>query len=134
MERSSYSALVLEAIPVPLRDEGHGGLRVGNTRVHFESVWHLYRQGASPADIVQVFPTLDVADVCAVLAWALRHSQDVDAYLKRREDGAVQPRRQLEQAGLTPTSEESARRKEKLLARWEGLQRQRAGDAGPSDG
>jgi hypothetical protein len=29
--------LALEAIPVPLRDDGHGGLRVGQTRVSL--VW-----------------------------------------------------------------------------------------------
>jgi hypothetical protein len=33
--------LTLEAIPVPLRDDGHGGLRVGQTRVGLESVWHM---------------------------------------------------------------------------------------------
>jgi hypothetical protein len=53
--------------------------------VSLESVWHLHQQGASPADIVRAFDTLQLADVYAVLAWALRHSEDVDAYLKRRE-------------------------------------------------
>ena len=43
-------------------------------------------------------------------------------------------RRQLEEAGLTPTREESAQLKEKLLARSHELQRQRAGDAALSDG
>ncbi len=59
----------LEAIPVPLRDDGHGGLRVGQTRVSLESVWHLHQQGDSPADIVRAFGTLQLADVHAVLAW-----------------------------------------------------------------
>src|SRR6516162_4810748 len=99
----------LEAIPVPLSDDGHGGLRVGQTRIGFESVWHLHQQGASPAEIIQAFDTLDVADVCAVLAWALRHPEDVDAYLKRRDAEAAELRRRLEQAGLTPSREESAR-------------------------
>src|ERR1051325_6186575 len=110
--------LVLEAIPVPLRDDGHGGLRVGQTRVRFESVWHLSQQGASPAEIVRAFDTLQAADVYAVLAWALRHPADVDAYLKRREDEAAEIRRKLEEAGITPTREESAMLKEKLMARW----------------
>jgi uncharacterized protein (DUF433 family) len=126
--------LALEAIPVPLRDDGHGGLRVGETRVSLESVWHMYEQGARPAEIARAFDTLHVADVCAVLAWALRHPADLDAYLKRRDEEAAQVRRQLEEAGLTPTSEESAKRKEKLMARWQELQGQRAGDAGLPDG
>src|ERR1700674_3851508 len=104
--------LTLEAIPVPLRDDGHGGLRVGQTRVSLESVWQMYQQGASPAHIVQAFDTLYLANVYAVLAWALRHSENVDAYLKRRDEEAAQIRRQLEEASLTLTREESAKLKE----------------------
>jgi uncharacterized protein (DUF433 family) len=124
---------VLEAIPVPLRDDGHGGLRVGQTRVSLESVWHLHQQGASPAEIVRAFDTLPLADVYAVLAWALRHPEDVDAYLKQRDDEAARLRRQLEEAGLTPTPEQSVRLKEKLLARQQERQRQGCGDAALSD-
>jgi uncharacterized protein (DUF433 family) len=126
--------LTVEAIPVPLRDDGQGGLRVGQTRVSLESVWHMYQQGASPVDIVRAFDTLHLADVYAVLAWALRHCEDVDAYLKRRDAEAAEIRRQLEEASLTPTREESAKLKEKLMARWQELQRQGTGDAALSDG
>ncbi len=93
--------LILEAIPVPLKDDGHGGLRVGQTRVSLESVWHLHQQGAGPAQIVQAFDTLQPADVYAVLAWALQHREEVDAYLKRRDEEAALTRHQLEEAGLT---------------------------------
>lgn len=122
-------SILLQAMPVPLRDDEHGGLRVGLTRVSLESVWHLHQQGASAADIVRAFDTLQLADVHAVLAWALRHADDVDAYLKQRDEQAAQQRRQLEEAGLTPTREESAKLKEKLTARRKGLQAQGAGDA-----
>jgi uncharacterized protein (DUF433 family) len=124
---------VLEPIAVPLQDDGHGGLRVGQTRVSLESVWHLHQQGASPTEIVQAFDTLDLADVYVVLGWALRHPEDVDAYLKQRDAEATQLRRQLEEAGLTPTREQSARLKEKLLARRQERQRQGTGDAALSD-
>jgi uncharacterized protein (DUF433 family) len=126
--------LTLEAIPVPLRDDGHGGLRIGQTRVSLESVWHQVQQGASPADIVRAFDTLQLADVYAVLAWALRHSEEMGAYLKRRDEEAAQLRRQLEEAGLTLTREESAQLKEKLMARRQELQGQGNGDAALSDG
>ncbi len=125
--------LAIEAIPVPLRDDGHGGLRIGQTRVSFESVWHAYQQGASPAEIVRMLDTLDTADVCAVLAWALRHPEDVSAYLTRRNAEAAELRRQLEGAGMTPTVEESAELKVTLQARWNDLRRQRASDVALSD-
>ena len=115
-------SLTLKAIPVPLRDDGRGGLRVGQTRVSLESVWHLHQQGASSADIVRAFDTLHLADVHAVLAWALRYAEDVDAYLKRRDEEAVQVRHQLEEAGLTLTEQQSAELKAKLLARRRDLQ------------
>ena len=126
--------LTLETIPVPLRDDGHGGLRVGQTRVSLESVWQMHQQGASPADIVRAFDTLQLADVHAVLAWALRHSEDVGTYLKRRDEEAAQIRRQLENAGLTPTREESAELKEKLMAWRKDLQPRGTDDAALSDG
>ncbi len=122
--------LTLEPMPVPLEDDGHGGLRVGHSPVSFESVWHLHQQGASPAEIVQAFDTLQLADVHAVLAWALRHPEDVTAYLARRDAEATALRHRLEQAGITPTADERTRLKKKLLER----QRQRAGDASHSDG
>lgn len=126
--------VILEAIPVPLHDDGHGGLRVGQTRVSLESVWSLHQQGASAAEIVQAFDILQAADVHAVLAWALRHREEVDAYLSRRDEQAAQIRRKLEEAGVTPTRQESATLKEKLEARRQQVQRQGTGDAAPSDG
>jgi len=127
-------SLTLEAIPVPLGDDGHGGLRVGRTRVSLESVWHMYQQGASPADIVRVFDTLDLADIHAVLAWALRHSEELGAYLNRRDEQAAHTRRQLEEAGLTPTRDEADQLKKTLQARLREKRQQGNGDAAPSDG
>jgi hypothetical protein len=61
--------------------------------------------------------------VYAVLAWALGHPDDVEGYLKRRDAEAAELRRQLEDAGLTPTREERAELRKKLLAQREGQQR-----------
>ncbi len=79
---------------------GNGGLRVAGSRVWFESVWHLHTQGASPKEIVEGFDTLEVADVCAVLAWALRHPKDVTHYLKSRDQEAARVKRELEDGGF----------------------------------
>ena len=88
--------LMLEAIPVPLLEDGHGGLRVGQTRVSLESVWHLHQQGASPAAIVQAFDALQLADVYAVIAYYLRHRDEVNDYLLKRQAEAAELRREIE--------------------------------------
>jgi uncharacterized protein (DUF433 family) len=126
--------LALQAITVPLRDDGRGGLRVGQTRVSFDSIWQMYQQGASPAEIVQAFDTLDPADVYAVLAWALRHPEDVTTYFKRRDEEAAEVRHNLEASGLTPTQAESADLKNQMIARRPERQRPRTDDAALSDG
>jgi hypothetical protein len=72
--------------------------------------------------------------VYAVLAWALQHREEVDAYLKRRDEEATQTRRRLEAAGLTPTRQQSAKLKEKLETRRQELRQQGSGDAVLSDG
>ena len=91
----------LEPIVVPLWEDEHGGLRVGKARVQLERVIAAHRQNAAPADIVEMYPTLELADVYAVLAWALRHPVDVEAYLSRRDEQAADLRRKLEVAGMT---------------------------------
>ncbi len=106
-----------EAMPVPLLDRGHAWLPIGQTGVSLESVGHLHQQGDGRLDIVPAFDTVQFTDVYAVLAWALRHAQDVGAYLKRRDQEAAQIRRLLAEANLTLRREESARMKEKLMRR-----------------
>jgi hypothetical protein len=44
-----------------------------------------FLEGSPPEDIVDQFPTLDLADVYDVIAYYLRHRQDLDAYLADRE-------------------------------------------------
>ena len=93
--------LPLETIAVPLWEDEHGGWRVGRSRVQLERVIAAHRQGAAPADIVDMYPTLELADVYAVLAWVLQQPAKVEAYLRRRDERAAEVRRQLETAGLT---------------------------------
>jgi uncharacterized protein (DUF433 family) len=67
----------------PLREQD-GALRVGRSSVTLETVVWAFHDGASPERIVEQFPTLDLADVYAVIAYYLRHRADVDAYVERR--------------------------------------------------
>ena len=58
----------------PLRREDSGAIRVGQTRVLLELVVHAFQDGATPEAIVQGYPTLSLAEVYAVIAYALRPS------------------------------------------------------------
>lgn len=88
--------LVIESEPVPLKIDDRGGLRVGGTRVTFDSVIAAFRTGATAEAIVDRFPSLDLSDVYAVLAWYLHHREQADEYLREREIEAEQLRQQVE--------------------------------------
>ena len=125
-------SITLEAIPVPLRDDGGGGYRVGKTRVSLDTVLHAHRRGESAEEIVRNFDTLQLADVYAVLVWATLHAEEADVYLNRREAEAVQVRRRGEALGIVRTPEESERFKQELLAR-KARQQQPQGETDAAD-
>jgi len=66
---------------VPLHLDRNGVLRVGGTRVRFQSVLAAFERGATPEGIVQSFPSLDLGEVYAVLGYYLRHQAEVDSHL-----------------------------------------------------
>lgn len=74
----------IQAVSVPLFDDGQGGMRVTGTRVLLERIVHAFEDGATPEGIVQSYDTLQLADVYAVLTWYLRHKSEVETYLHER--------------------------------------------------
>ena len=106
-------ALRLQPEVPPLADDGAGGLRISGTRVSLDTIVHAYSQRATPEQIAEDFSTVSLAQVYAVIAYYLKHRDEVDAYLRRRGEEATELRRQIEaQQGMQPTRAE-------LLARWE---------------
>ena len=86
----------IHADPVPLRADERGGLRVGDSRILLDLVVDEYHNGTDPEGMVRAYPTLDLADVYAVIAYYLRHRQELDEYLRGREAEAAELRRQIE--------------------------------------
>lgn len=80
----------------PLREDASGALRVGGSRVLLELVIHAFEDGATAESIVQRYSTLELSDVYAVIAYYLRHRQEVDEYLARREVEAREVRARIE--------------------------------------
>lgn len=86
----------IEALPVPLRADEHGVVRVGDTSIPIDRVVYAFNQGATPEQIVYSFDTLQLADVYAVIAYYLHHRAAVDAYLQQQERKAAELRHEVE--------------------------------------
>ncbi len=82
--------------PPPLRVDEGGAVRVGRSRVSLDLVVGQYENGMTPEDMVRAYDTLDLADVHGVIAYYLRHREEVRAYLKRREEEARALRARIE--------------------------------------
>lgn len=79
--------LHLVAQALPLREAG-GTLRIGASNVTLETVLWAFQQGATPEQIADRYPTLDLADVYDVVGYYLRNREQVDAYLLEQERAA----------------------------------------------
>ena len=80
----------------PLREDATGALRVGNSHVLLELVIRAFQDGATPETIMQRYSTLALPDVYAVLAYYLRHPNEVEEYLTRRDQEAEEVRQRVD--------------------------------------
>jgi len=87
-EQDLNEMLVRHANTIPLRVDEGGAIRVGNSRVSFDLVVEQYENGMAPEDMIRAYDTLVLADVHAIIAYYLRHGDEVRAYLKRRKEEA----------------------------------------------
>ncbi len=68
----------------PITQWTDGSLRIGSTRLLLELVLREFQSGATAEQIVLDYDVLTLADVYAVIAYFLRHREEIDAYLKER--------------------------------------------------
>jgi uncharacterized protein (DUF433 family) len=87
--------------PVPLRAEADGTIRVGNSRITLDILIEEFVAGATAEGIAAEYDTLDRADIYAILAYYLHHKDEIQSYLRRREQEATEITRKLELAGMT---------------------------------
>ena len=71
--------------PVPLKTDADGVVRVGRTRVPLDTIVSVFKHGATAEEIVQQFPSLELADVYAAISYYLRKRDEVEAYLQERK-------------------------------------------------
>jgi uncharacterized protein (DUF433 family) len=88
--------LALDAERPPLRVDEAGAIRVGKSRISLDLVVGQYENGVTPEDMVRAYDTLVLADVHAVIAYYLRHRDEVRAYLRKRTAEAAALRSKIE--------------------------------------
>jgi uncharacterized protein (DUF433 family) len=70
---------------IPLLTDSTGVIRVGGTRVTLDTVVGAFCNGATAEEIVQQYPSLNLADVYYVIGYYLRRTTEVEAYLEARK-------------------------------------------------
>ena len=85
-------SIEIKTQPAPLQVDADGVVRVGGTRVTLDSVIIAFSSGATAEQIVQQFPTLDLADVYAAIAYYLRSPEEVERYLEMQHERAAETR------------------------------------------
>ena len=81
----------------PISEDRDGTLRVGGSRVTLDTVVGAFDAGASAEEIVERYPSLDLATVYEVIAYVLRHRPVVDEYLATRREKATSAQSTVEQ-------------------------------------
>jgi uncharacterized protein (DUF433 family) len=102
--------LRLHADSPPLQGGRDGAVRIGNSRVTLDLVVEQYENGMTPEEMVRAYDSLVLSEVYAVIAYYLRHHDEVRAYLKRRQEEAADLQAKIE-------SEHPPVSREKLEAR-----------------
>jgi uncharacterized protein (DUF433 family) len=74
-------SLTIDTEPVPLQTDADGVVRVGGTRVTLDTVVTAFQQGAAAEEIAEQYPSVALSDICAAIAFYLRHRPEVEGDL-----------------------------------------------------
>ena len=89
------SIAIMATLP-PLSMNKDGVLWVGGTRVTLDTVITAFEEGATAEEIAHQYSSLHLADIYAVIGYYLRNRSDVEEYLARRRQQALEVRHQNE--------------------------------------
>lgn len=105
----------IPVVPKEYVEEREGGYYVAGSRVSLASMIFAFREGASPENIRQDFPSLSLAQVYGAIAFYLTHPEETEAYLQR----LTAQWQELERRGQPPGGElekNLERARQRLLA------------------
>jgi uncharacterized protein (DUF433 family) len=89
------AALPTTAI-VPLFTDPDGAIRVEGTRVLLDVIIVAFKDGATPEEIAQQFPSVALPDIYQIIAYFLTHEPEINAYLSKRQAEAAELQRGIE--------------------------------------
>ncbi len=92
--RSMTELNMAQAVPLT-RGEG-GVFRITGTRVTLDSIVREFKDGATPEQIQEDFPSVTLSDIYSVVAYYLQHSRSVEDYLSAQAKAATEVRREVE--------------------------------------
>jgi uncharacterized protein (DUF433 family) len=73
-----------------------GVIRVTGTRVSLDSILYAFLEGSTAEEIVQQYPSLQLADVYTIIGYYLQNRAELDDYLLKRKAQRAQPHKELE--------------------------------------
>jgi uncharacterized protein (DUF433 family) len=82
--------------PAPLVKDDEGVLRVAGTRVTLDSIVAAFDLCATPEEIVQRYPSVDLASAYALIAYTLYNRDSVDTYLAERAQAGARTQAEVE--------------------------------------
>ena len=88
--------LLIETEFIPMQMDDDGVIRIGGSRVTLDTVVAAFETGATAEEIVQQYPSLNLADVYSVIGYYLHRRSEVEDYLQKRRQQAVEIRKQNE--------------------------------------
>jgi len=101
-----------ETITIPLGLQNNI-IYMANTRIPIDTVIARYRQGYTPEQIIEGFPTLKLADVYFAIGYYWEHQAEMDEYPRERAERAEKQRQEDERRNPTDGL------REKLMKRLE---------------
>ncbi|HVG28173.1 MAG TPA: DUF433 domain-containing protein [Pyrinomonadaceae bacterium] len=81
---------------VPLSTDQAGVLRVAGTRVSLDSIVYAFDEGATPEEIAQAYPSLDLAAIYSVIGYYLQNRAEIEQYLGQRKVQREALKREIE--------------------------------------
>jgi uncharacterized protein (DUF433 family) len=89
-------ALTIAKEIIPLQADSAGVVCVAGTRVTLQTVIAAFSEGATAEEIAQQYPSLNLADIYAVIGYYLRHTEEVASYVQQRKVQATAIQKQNE--------------------------------------